>query len=416
MAATAKKTGTTAAVPSIPPAEAAALFLHAQGLLAPHGRRATPKALHAAIHGLGYVQLDSINVVARAHDLILRARFADYTPAKLARLTERDRSLFENWVHDAAVLPVEFAPQWQHRFRHYDRQRRERMARRSGARSFGHLCGKVKRRIAAEGPLSSSAFEDPRGKSGGWWNWKPAKIALEYLWRTGALVVSHRTNFQKHYDLTERALPPLAEAKPVTRRAYVDWACREALERLGTGTYREIAAYWDGLTAPEVRAWSTAALRRGDALAVQLEDAAGGRPAQGLAIPDWRERLDRVPAAPAGVRILSPFDPVIRERDRLQRLFGFAYRFEAFVPQAKRQDGYYVTPLWRGTRPIGRLDPKFDRASGTLLVKGLRLEEDVKASRTLEREIDEALDALRAWLGAERIRFEPGPRGHGRTA
>ena len=416
MAARTPKATSTAALPAIPAQEAAALFLHAQGMLDPRTRRSTPKALHTAIHKLGYVQVDSINVVARAHDMILRARFSDYTPAKLARLTERDRSLFENWVHDAAVLPVEFGPQWQHRFRQFDKHRKERMSRRSGARSFGHLCGQVKRRIAAEGPLSSSDFEDARAEAGGWWNWKPAKVALEYLWRTGALVVAHRTNFQKHYDLTERALPALAEARPVTRRGYIDWACREALDRLGSGTYREIAAYWDGLTAPDVRAWSSAALLRGDVVAVQIEDANGVRPAPVLAVPDWRERLDRVPAAPAGVRVLSPFDPVVRERDRLLRLFGFAYRFEAFVPQKKRQDGYYVTPLWRGTRPIGRFDPKFDRATGTLVVKGLRLEDDVKASRSLTGEIDDALDGLRAWLGAEKIRFEPGPRGQGRTA
>ena len=211
--------------------------------------------------------------------------------------------------------------------------------------------------------------------------------------------------------MTARTLPALSEAKPTSRRGYVDWACREALDRLGTGTYREIAGYWDGVTAPEVPAWAKSAIRRGEVIPARLGDRGNERAIDGLAVPDWRERLDRVPAAPTGVRILSPFDPVVRDRDRAERLFDFAYRFEAFVPRAKRQDGYYVTPLWRGTRAIGRCDPKFDRDEGTLIVRGLRLEDDVTPTKALRSEIDDALDGLRDWLGAERIRREPGPRG-----
>ena len=114
------------------------------------------------IRRMGYVQIDSINVVARAHDLILRARFSGYRSEHLTRLVERDRALFEHWAHDAAVLPIEYAPQWQHRFRSYVKERKERMEKRAGVASFGRLCGKVRRRIEAEGPLTASHFEDPR--------------------------------------------------------------------------------------------------------------------------------------------------------------------------------------------------------------------------------------------------------------
>jgi len=383
--------------------EAAALLLQGQALLGPPDRRPTRKSVLRTVHQLGYVQVDSINVVARAHDLILRARFRNYRPEHLRRLLEDDRSLFENWTHDAAVIPTEWAPAWRHRFVQYRSLRRERMARHSGARSFGALCGQVRRRIAREGPLASSDFESPASGNGGWWQWKPAKVALEYLWRTGGLVVASRERFQKRYDLTERFLPALAEARAMRRSGYVTWACREALDRLSTATPRELADFFGLMSAGEATAWCRAALARGEAVPVTQLSSDGTRSRPGVAVPDWRERLDRVPAAPRGVRCLSPFDPVLRDRARLEHHFGFAYRFEAFVPAAKRRDGYYVMPLWRGTRPIGRFDPKLERETGTLHVRRLRLEPDVQATRALVAEIDDALDELRVWLGAERV-------------
>jgi hypothetical protein len=397
----------TELVPSIPAEQAAGLLLHSQGILDAPTRRPTKAALLRSIRRMGYVQLDSINVVARAHDLILQARFEGYRPEHLTGLLERDKALFENWVHDAAVLPTEFAAQWQHRFRRFAKTRREHYVKHAGAHQFGRLCGQVRRRIETEGPLTTSDFEDPRDAAGKWWSWKPAKAALEYQWRTGPLAVSARTNFQKHYDLTERALPELAAAKPMTSRAYVDWACSEALDRLGTATTRELADFWGGMPAKEAAAWSEKALRSGAAIRADRE-AHGDGPAQRcIAHPEWRKRVDRIPAAPSGVRILAPFDPVIRDRARLQQLLGFDYRFEAFVPAAKRQHGYYVTPLWRGTRPIGRMDPKLDRASGTLRIRGLCFEADVKPSRALRSEVDDALERFRLWLGAERLVLEP---------
>jgi uncharacterized protein YcaQ len=341
--------------------------------------------------------------VARAHDLILRARFRDYRPEHLRRLLEDDRSLFENWTHDAAVIPTEWAPAWRHRFAQYRTERREHMASSSSARRFAALCGQVRRRIAKEGPLASSDFESPGSADGGWWQWKPAKVALEYLWRTGGLAVASRERFQKRYDLTERFLPALLEAKAMRRSRYVTWACHEALERLSTATPRELADFFGSMSVAEATAWCRTAVARGEAVAVTQRSSDGSRGRSGVAVPDWRERVDRVPAAPRGVRCLTPFDPLIRDRRRLEHHFGFAYRFEAFVPAAKRRDGYYVMPLWRGTRPIGRFDPKLERETGTLHVRRLRLEPGVRTTRTLTAEIDDALDELRAWLGADRV-------------
>jgi uncharacterized protein YcaQ len=352
---------------------------------------------------MGYVQIDSINVVARAHDLILRARFENYRPELLSQLVEKDRVLFENWVHDAAVIPIEWATQWQHIHRRYARTRRAQMAGRSGSRQFARLCGRVRSRIEREGPLAARDFEDPRAMSGSWWSWKPAKVALEYLWRSGTLVISQRENFHKRYELTERFLPALDAARPETRRRFVDWACTEALDRLGTATNRDLADYWGHLSAADASTWCRRAIKSGAAVPAKIDAKDGGRPRTAVAVPDWEQRLARVPPAPNGVRLLAPFDPVLRDRARLRHLFGFDYRFEAFVPASKRRDGYYVMPLWRGTRAIGRVDPKLDRATGTLRVRGLRLESDIRPSKRLDAEILEALDGLRSWLGAERV-------------
>jgi uncharacterized protein YcaQ len=391
---------------SISADEAAALLLQSQGLLDSPSRRATRASLHGAIRRLGYVQIDSINVVARAHDLILRARFENYRPEQLSRLVSKDRVLFENWVHDAAMIPVDFASQWRHIQRVYAKARRERMAGRSGTRQFGRLCNQVRRRIEEEGPLMSSDFEDPRAKSGTWWSWKPAKVALEYLWRTGELVICERENFHKRYELTERFLPDLCMAKPATRRQFVDWACSSALERLGTATNRDLSDYWGHLSAADASAWCARAIARGDAVPVEIASKGPGRPRQAVAVTGWRERLNRVPESPAGVRLLAPFDPVIRDRTRLKHLFDFDYRFEAFVPAARRRHGYYTMPLWRGTRAIGRFNPKLDRAADTLQVRGLCLEPDVRPTKRLNGEIDEALDGFREWLGAKHLMIE----------
>ncbi len=397
--------------------DAATLLLHAQGLLDSPERRATTATLLRAIRRLGYVQLDSINVVARAHDLILRTRFENYRPAHLRRLLEDERTLFEHWVHDAAVIPVEWGAQWQRQFRNYARERRGRMARFAGVtpRAFGALCTRVKKRIEREGPLASADFDDPRAGRA-WWGWKPSKIALEYLWRTGQLAVSSRVKFQKRYELTERFLPTLHQTPPLSQPAFVDWCCREALERLGCATARELADFWGGFDARVAAAWCRKALRRESVLPVEVEARSGGAHRRAVALPDWQRRLDRAPAAPAGVRILAPFDPVLRDRARLQHLFAFDYRFEAFVPAKKRRDGYYVLPLWEGLRPIGRFDPKLERSTRTLHIRALRLEADVRVTRRRRSEIEEALDGLRRWLGAERIEHadasaKPGRQG-----
>ena len=180
-------------------------------------------------------------------------------------------------------------------------------------------------------------FEDerPAGTDKAWWGWKPQKAALEYLWRTGELAIAGRVSFHKVYDLAERVLPA-AHAAPRGRatRSTVDWACRSALERLGRRQRRRARRLLARrLPAGGARLVRAGRRRAGRSSPVQVEAADGSRPRASWAVPDWQERAAALPPAPPRVRLLSPFDPILRDRKRTLRLFDFDYRFEAFVPE-----------------------------------------------------------------------------------
>ena len=396
----------TASRPSIPAAVARRLLLGGQGLLDDPRRRVTADALYDTIERMGFVQIDSINVVERAHHLTLAARLQSYRPALLDRLLERDRRLFEHWTHDASAIPTVWYPHWHHRFERY-RQRvlehpwwRERVGD-DPARVAAH----VLERIRAEGPVMAKDFEDerPEGTDKTWWGWKPQKAVLEYLWRIGKLAIARRVNFHKVYDLTERVLPD-AHAKPLpTDEEHVEWACRSALERLGVASADEIAGFWRAVSLEEARAWGEREATAGTIVPVQVEALDGSRPRSSWAVPDWEARAAALPPAPPRIRLLSPFDPILRDRKRTLRLFGFDYRFEAFVPAPQRQYGYYVLPILEGERLIGRLDPKLYRDRGVLEIRKVWWEPKVRESQGRRAALEAAAERLARLVGAERV-------------
>lgn len=361
------------------------------------------------IERLGFVQLDSINTLARAHDLILFARRPRYRPADLKKLYEKDGRLFEHWTHDAAVIPLAYYPQWQ--------MRRERDAARlighwQGARreGFENQISGVLDHIRQHGAAGSSDVgkEEKRG-SGGWWDWHPSKTALEYLWRSGALHVVGRDNFQKRYDLTERALdaqlhdPAFAPDQEET----IDWCCNGAIDRLGFATHSEIAAFWAHVTPEEARNWCAAELAAGRLIQINVEGADGDtRPA--FARPDimYDPALETSPAP--RLRVLSPFDPALRDRKRAERLFGFRYRIEVFVPEPKRTYGYYVFPILQGDRLIGRVDMKAFRDQDVLRVRAMWPERGVTWGKLRQAAFEAELQRLLRISGVSRIAFEDG--------
>ncbi|MBU1835271.1 MAG: winged helix DNA-binding domain-containing protein [Alphaproteobacteria bacterium] len=334
-------------VPVLDNARARAVFLARHGL----GAKAQASAMDV-IADLGFVQLDSVNTFARAHDLILWSRHGSYRPDAMNGLLAQDRAVFEHWTHDAAVIPMDLWPHWRLRFAR-DAARLQRRWEKDRPTGFGGQVDTVLRQIADHGACTSGDVgkDEVRGK-GGWWDWHPSKTALEYLWRSGQVSVARREGFRKVYDLTERVIPDAVRDLPADAAATVDALCHAALDRLGFATPTEVAAFWDVVTKEEARDWAQAALADGHAIALDVAGA-DGKLRRCLARPDV---LDQAADLPGKVRVLSPFDPALRDRKRAEWLFGFRYRIEIFVPAAQRTYGYYVFPVWEGARAIGRID------------------------------------------------------------
>lgn len=384
------------------------LFLQRQGLSFPPQRKLTDQGLLDLIEHLGFVQVDSIQTVERAHHMILFARNQTYRHRQLKRLHERDGLLFENWTHDASIIPSRFYPYWRRRFAREEARLRQRWRDWHGE-GFESELDTVLRHVAENGrvlarELGNDDAENPK-TNGGWWDWHPSKTALEYLWRCGHLAVAARDGFQKVYDLTERTLPEPCRAADVSEDETVDWACRAALQRLGVATSGEIAAFWDLVTPEEAKAWCLA--RKGGELEELKVEGVDGKPRAAFAFAEVDPCLD-LPEPPKRLRVLSPFDPLIRDRKRSERLFGFHYRIEVFVPAAKRRYGYYVFPLLEGDRLIGRIDMKHERDSGALAVKGLWLEPKVKLSAARKARLEAELERQRRFTGADRVSFARG--------
>ena len=375
----------------IPNDAARRLFLqrHALGERPTHAL--TQADVLALVHRLGFVQLDSINIVERAHHMILFSRAAGYAHGLLATLHRDHRALFEQFTHDASLLPIEFYPHWHHRFRAArarlsDPERLERIGP-----DASKVIARVRRRLRKEGALSTRDFQD-KGE-GGWWGWGPSKTALEFLWRAGELAVPRRDGFEKFYDFAENVIPAdLRKARP-TRLQTVDWACRGALLRLGFATPSEIANFFDLIELAEARDWAKSALRKKQIVEILVANADGStRPA--FALPSVEAEIALLAPLRTPARFLSPFDPAIRDRKRALRIFGFDYAIEVFVPEKKRRYGYYVLPILEGERFIGRADLKAHRAERRIEVKGLWPESDILFDRRRKDAIDAAIAEL----------------------
>ena len=258
----------------------------------------------------------------------------------------------------------------------------------------------IRARIEAEGPLSTKAFDTRIVGKREMWRRPPHKLALDYMWYAGELSTSHRDGFTKFYDLTERVIPDHHRAVKHTDAAQVDWLCQEALARLAFGTQGDIQRFWAAVDLGEVKAWAAAKAR--GLVPVEIELARVEWSAA-LALPDIETRLASVRAPGPRLRILNPFDPVIRDRNRLTRLFGFDYRIEIFVPEARRRWGYYVYPLLEGDRFVGRIEVKSDREAGEISVHQMWPEPGVKWSDARQAKLEAELGRLARLVGAQEV-------------
>ena len=359
-----------------------------------------PLDLMAIIEALGFVQLDTVQVVARAHHHILWSRNQNYREAMFDPLLAKDRAVFEHYTHDASVLPMAYLPHWQRQFR----RKAEQMGKAGWWKGLpdAEARAEIKARIAKEGALSTHAFESGPKSTEHAWAKPPHKMALDFMWYAGELATCYRENFTKYYNLPERVFPEPLRSHEVSDVDQVDWLCRAALGRLGFATVGEIQKFWEAMSAKECRAWLSGA--EGGLVPVTVQGADGQwRDAWGC--PDIEVRLADVAKPSSRLRILNPFDPAIRDRDRLLRLFGMDYRVEMFVPAAKRKYGYYVYPLLEGARFVGRAEVTADRKSGTLSLGQVWPEAGVKWSEARQTKLEAELTRFARLAGC---RYQPG--------
>jgi len=378
------------------------LFLDRHLLLRPGSGPGRGEDLDRVLDALGFVQVDSVNTLARAHDLILWSRRGQYRPKALEQLVARHRTAFEHWTHDAAVIPMRFYPMWRLKFNRDEARMRARWPqwRREG---WQDEIETVLRHVADNGP--SCSFDvggEERKGSSGWWDWHPSKTALEYLWRSGRLAVCHRRGFRKYYDLSERVIPAEQFADEKDDVEIVDWAMSEALRRLGFGTSGELAAFFEIVTRDEAKAWCSEALAAGRIIEAEIEMADGSQ-RRSFTTEAVLDQTQSLPEPTSRVRLLSPFDPVLRDRARAERLFGFHYRIEIFVPEAKRRFGYYVFPVLQGDRLIGRIDAK--RSGNALVVRAFWPEAGVRLGKARTSGLKSELERVRNLAGAEVVEF-----------
>lgn len=344
--------------------------------------RRGPEAVAEIVDRIGYVQIDTISVVERAHHHILATRIPRYQTEWLERAP-----VFEYWAHAAAYLP------WRD-FR-YTLPRKERI------KANGHdwfradkaEAERVLDRIRSEGPLMARHFETSR-RPAGWWDWKPAKRALEYLFMAGDLMVV-RQGFQKVFDLTERVLPPGTDTRIPTPHEQAAWYVDRALDAWGLAARDEMA-----YLRKEHVAHIDAVLRQreeaGSLIRVTVEGIA--KTAYWVRPADL-ERIDAGKAQDRTLRIVSPFDPFLIHRKRMRRLFGFDFAIECYLPTAKRTFGYFALPLLQGTDFVGLLDAKADRSAGRLIVQNLRYDGPAKRRAPFDRSLNKALDAFARFNG-----------------
>jgi len=373
--------------------QARRVVLAAQGLAAPaRAGRVGPAILRATLERLGAIQIDSINVVARSHELVLAARAGPHDRAAFDRVVYRRRAGFEYWGHAASFLPMASFRLCRPRMRRLTQATRGWWV--DIRRRNQHLYGPVLDRIRAEGPLAASAFRDPDGpRRGSWWDWAPAKHVLEDLFDCGTLLVHDRVNFERRYDLAERVLPPgLDTSEPTAAEAAAELTLLAA-RALGVGTAADLADYYR-LPSADTRAALAELVAAGLLQQVAVEGWA--KPAYLLPGTKVPRRLAHPPV------LLSPFDSLVWARERTERLFGFRYRLEVYVPAGKRVHGYYSMPVLAGGRLVARVDPKHDRQADRLLLRALHLEPSADPAEAVAATAAAAA-RLAAHLGAGRV-------------
>ncbi|HET7734710.1 MAG TPA: crosslink repair DNA glycosylase YcaQ family protein [Nocardioidaceae bacterium] len=376
---------------SLSRAQARRITLAAQGFLDARHDPPTMRTLTRTVERTGVLQIDSVNVLQRAHYMPLYSRMGPYDVELLHRASGRaPRRLVEYWAHVAAYMPVDLWPAMQHRMRRFAQRGHE-----WGMRHNPTLASSLLDEVRADGAKTARDLDDglPRKKDNWGWNWSDTKVALEYLFLAGELAVSHRNSqFERVYDLTERVLPATVLALPELTEADAHLELvRRAARSHGVATTKELADYYRMSVAPTQVAVDQLVA------AGELEQVV----VEGTKRAAYLHRDARVPRRAHARALLSPFDPIVWHRDRTEHLFDFFYRIEIYTPEAKRVHGYYVLPFLLGDHIVARVDLKADRAARALVVKGAYAEP--AAPQETADELVTELRQLAVWLGLDDV-------------
>ena len=371
-------------------AEARRIALAAQGFGRPRPASADRAALAGTLDRMGLVQLDSVNVVTRAHYLAFFSRLGPYPCDELDGLAYEDGAAFEYWGHMASLIPIGQYGLFRHRME-------TRLARGRAQTLIEERPGYIEsvlRAVRESGPLTTSQLPDAGERTGSWWGYSPGKIALEWLFARGDVSVRKRVNFTRHYDLTERVIPAGVRSAPAPGRAEAHRSLLQIAARAhGIGTDTDLTDY-HRLLPVEAKARLDELVDEGLLRRVSVE---------GWAKPAYMPPDGAATAPPVEARaLLSPFDPVVWNRDRASRLFGFDYRIEIYVPERKRRYGYYVLPFLMGDRLVARVDLKADRSKGRLLARGAFAEDGCDTDKVAASLAGE-LRQMARWLRLERV-------------
>lgn len=368
-------------------AQARRLALGAQGFA--DARSADGRALGRVLARTGLLQIDSVNVLQRAHYLPVFSRIGPYDVKALDRLSHlAPRRLFEYWGHEASLLPVALWPLMQWRMERANQDAWGGMFR--VATEQPELVEEMHEAVRDGGPITASFLSSHVPKvRGAMWAWSDQKRALEWLFWTGRITSARRlSNFERAYDLPERVIPKAVRAQAVPS---MEEAQRELLRRsarsMGVATASDLRDYFR-LPAPDTKLRIAELVEAGDLLEVAVE---------GWRQPAYLDPAARIPRRVDARALLAPFDPLIWERARTERIFGFRYRIEIYVPAEKRVHGYYVLPFLLGERIVARVDLKADRQAGVLRVQSCHLEPDAPPETMAELSAELALMA--SWLG-----------------
>jgi uncharacterized protein YcaQ len=353
--------------------------------------------MQRCIERLGLLQIDSVNVLSRAHYLPLFSRLGNYDRALLDKASwgrKSQRKLFEFWAHEASLLPLATQPLLRWRMRRAAEDTAGKGKLRTFSRRNKAFIDEVRKEIAERGPIAASELSNAGAKRGAWWGWNDGKLAVEWLFFIGEVTTAtRRGSFERVYDLTERVLPAAVHSMPTPSDDEAQCELlRLSARALGVATEFDLRDYYR-LGVADTKARLAELVEAGDLLPVTVEG--WDRPAY---LDPGAHHARKIDAR----ALLVPFDPLIWERDRTHRIFDFFYRIEIYTPLAKRTYGYYVLPFLLGDRLVGRVDLKADRATSRLLAHAVHFEEGVKARDAMPA-LDEELRLMADWLGLEKV-------------